>query len=105
MKSILTIFVSFIAFASTAQTFEEKVAAKSCDCVMKEKTVQDSAVIRCISRSMLLVAVEDSVNQYMEIISTVEGIQSTTRKVYIMLPKTCKGFKKKLKEKDPYREP
>jgi hypothetical protein len=75
MKYLLIAF-SFIVFGSAnAQTFEEKVADSSCQCIKKEKVVVDSFITACISRSMLKVAMDDATREYLKVISTAEAVQ------------------------------
>jgi hypothetical protein len=86
MKYLLVVAFSVTAFcAADAQTFEEKVAAASCECINKEKAVADSTINTCISRSMLKVAMEDSTKKDLKLISTVEGVQTVTKKVRTLL--------------------
>jgi hypothetical protein len=93
-----TLFSSFFFFCSYGQSFETKVAVRSCEYLKKEKVVVDSVLRHCISKSMLEIAREDSTRQYLKIIGTVEGIKGTHIKVRALLSDMCKDYMVKPEE-------
>ncbi|WP_345059233.1 hypothetical protein [Hymenobacter glaciei] len=83
-------FLAFGFHSAAAQSLEEKIAAKSCECLDKEKGVTDSIMRDCISRSLAEVIMADSTKKYIRLLSSVESIQSTAAKVHALLVKQCK---------------
>ena len=56
-----------------------------------------ASITKYISRSMLEVVMEENNKKHLQQISTVEGVQATTRKVYLQLSKDCKTYNDRLK--------
>ncbi|MET4076325.1 hypothetical protein [Hymenobacter sp. UYCo722] len=83
-------FLAFGFHAAAAQSLEAKIAAKSCECLEKEKVATETVVRNCISHSLVEVVMADSTKKYTSQLSTVESIQSTTKSVYALLVKQCK---------------
>lgn len=99
MKLLLIVtFTAIITHYSYAQSFEEKISIRSCEHIKKEKIEEDSAITRCISKSMLEIVMEDSTRQYIKNISTVEGVKNTVSKVRSLLAESCKEYMRKPKE-------
>jgi len=99
MKYFLVVALAALGFRSaSAQSLEAKVAARSCDCLKKEKLVTEPMLRECISQSLTQVLVGDSTRQYLKQLSTVESIQNTTKKVYALLRRQCEAVTAKPRE-------
>lgn len=88
MKKLYSLLLSILSFiVSNAQTFEEKISEKSCECIKNLKERNNENNRNCISIAMSEITIDD--DSFLKTISTVEGVNSTFKKVDSILKKTC----------------
>jgi len=91
MKHFRLIIIGLILTVSIkAQTFAEKVALKTCDCLDSLQTYKqlEDSIKNCTSKAMALVMIESSPDEK-KILNTVQGITGVFKEVNEMLPSYC----------------
>jgi tetratricopeptide (TPR) repeat protein len=101
-KIILLLLIVIIANQLNAQSLEEKIAIRACECLKSKSKVTEDVYTKCISNSVAEVVLKESDPKNREVINTVEGIQGLFKKVYALIPQTCE--KEKKKERDAIKE-
>jgi tetratricopeptide (TPR) repeat protein len=90
MKKNLLLFVTFISFSTIkAQTIEEKIALKACDCLQKSSGVTETIFRDCLTNSMSETILTDKDPKVRESINTVDGIKSMILKATDAVIKKC----------------
>ncbi len=86
-------FILFLAFASFsilhAQTSEEKIAAKACECLQKSSNITNDVFRDCLTGNMGEVILTDKDPKVRESINTVEGIQTIILRTTEIITKKC----------------
>lgn len=89
MKKIF-LFITILNFHFiNSQTLEEKIAAKSCECLKAKSKIDDDILRDCIVNSTTEVVATDKDIKNLEVINTVDGIKNLLTKVNEILPETC----------------
>lgn len=107
MKKILPLFIVLIFSISNAQTIEEKIAEKACECVEQKTKIEDDAFRKCIATIVTEAIAKEEDAKTREELNTVEGIVALLQKVKSLLPEICdkvKGQKSDDKEKIFYSD-
>ena len=91
-----------------AQTFSEKVAIESCNCLDSLETFKqlEDNINNCITKAMVLVSDMIS-SKEMEFMNTVEGIQGVYREVNEILPSYCYNVRRLIieeREREFYKD-
>lgn len=95
-KLILTPLLLLSMSASFAQTFEEKVGQKSCECLQREKDTSEETIKKCVSEAISAVGFSDADKLKL---NTVESIQNTYKAIHQYLKQNCE-----LSAPDPKKE-
>lgn len=86
-------FILFLAFASFsilhAQTAEEKIAAKACECLQKSSNITNDVFRDCLTSNMGEVILTDKDPKVRESINTVEGIKTMILRATEIVTKKC----------------
>jgi hypothetical protein len=102
MKHIFLAILFLISkCAIKAQSLEDKITERSCECMKIKPTFVDSVMIRCILVSMDEVAKADSTGKYHKTLSNTDNAIKMLKKVHERLLKTCKDAIMKPKEGCP----
>jgi tetratricopeptide (TPR) repeat protein len=107
MKKILLPTFVLISFLSNAQTIEEKIAKKACECVAQKAEIGDDAYRNCIADIVKDAIAKEEDAKTREELNTVEGLMTLLPKVKSLLPEICdkaKGQKSDDKEKIFYSD-
>lgn len=90
MKKNFLLFLTFTSFSAlNAQTVEEKIAAKACECLEKSPKITEEVFRDCFTNPMGEIILTDKDPKVSESINTVEGIQSMILKVQGIISKKC----------------
>lgn len=90
MKKNFLLFLTFISFTVLqAQTVEEKIAAKACECLEKSSKITEEVFRDCFTKPMGELILTDKDPKVRESINTVDGIQTMIFKVQGVISKKC----------------
>lgn len=90
MKKNFLLFLTFTSFSVIhAQTVEEKIAAKACECLEKSSRITEDVFRDCFTKPMGEIILTDKDPKVRESINTVEGIQNMILKVQGIISKKC----------------
>jgi len=90
MKKNFSLFLIFSGFlALNAQTVEEKIAAKACECLEKSSKITEDVFRNCLTQPMGELILTDKDPKVRESINTVEGIQGMILRVQGVIAKKC----------------
>ncbi|MBO9582849.1 MAG: tetratricopeptide repeat protein [Flavobacterium sp.] len=90
MKKNFSLFLIFSGFlALNAQTVEEKIAAKACECLEKSSKITEDVFRGCLTQPMGELILTDKDPKIRESINTVEGIQGMIVRVQGVITKKC----------------
>ncbi|WP_286971181.1 tetratricopeptide repeat protein [Flavobacterium sp. UBA4854] len=90
MKKNFVLFLTFNSFlALNAQTVEEKIAAKACECLEKSSKITEDVFRDCLTKPMGELILTDKDPKVRESINTVEGIQGMILRVQGIISKKC----------------
>ena len=82
MKKTILIFMAFASFPTIyAQAVEEKIAAKTCECLSKSSGITETVFRDCLTSTMSETILTDKDQKVRESINTVDGIKSMIQKV------------------------
>lgn len=100
MNKFITLTLLLITSLSFGQTYEEKIAKKSCNCISKDNETNnlDELLKKCIISSKIEVENNDP-NEKKNIQFTVEGISKTFRDVSKLVIEKCPALRTKVSEK------
>ncbi|CAM3643698.1 tetratricopeptide repeat protein [Flavobacterium chungbukense] len=86
-------FILFLTFASFSilhsQTIEEKIAAKTCECLQKTSNITNEIFRDCLTKPMGELVMTDKDPKVRESFNTVEGIQTMLLRVQAIVSKEC----------------
>jgi len=94
MKYLLFVIVFLSDTVSFAQSIEDRIALKACECLRTKKVIDDAVYRDCVSKNMAEVVLGDSDPKVRERFNTVEGITSMWEKMNEIMPKNCEHLKK-----------
>ncbi|WP_433834423.1 tetratricopeptide repeat protein [Flavobacterium anhuiense] len=90
MKRTLSLFLTFSGFlALNAQTVEEKIAAKACECLEKSSKITEEVFRDCLTNTMSEMILTDKDPKVRESMNTVEGIQGMFLRIHGVIEKKC----------------
>ncbi|WP_125718281.1 tetratricopeptide repeat protein [Flavobacterium ustbae] len=90
MKKNFLLFLTFSNFlALNAQTVEEKIAAKACECLEKNSKITEDVFRDCLTQPMGELILTDKDPKVRESMNTVEGIQGMVLRVQGVIAKKC----------------
>lgn len=89
MKKLFISSLFLLGLSISAQTFEEKIAAKACDCIKNTMGMTNEKYQNCISTSMAEIIVNNNQKENLNQINTTDGIKKTLKSVDVILQKTC----------------
>ena len=90
MKRTLSLFLTFSGFlALNAQTVEEKIAAKACECLEKSSKITEEVFRDCFTNTMSEMILTDKDPKVRESMNTVEGIQGMFLRIHGVIEKKC----------------
>ncbi|MBB4800976.1 tetratricopeptide (TPR) repeat protein [Flavobacterium nitrogenifigens] len=90
MKKKFILLLSFAGFLTLhSQTIEEKIAAKTCECLQKSSNITNDIFRDCLTKSMTEQIFTDKDPKVRESINTVDGIQTTILRVKEIVSKEC----------------
>lgn len=93
MKNKLLILIAIASFPSLyAQSIEEKIATKACDCLSKSSGITEEIFRDCLTSSMSDIILTDNDPKVRESFNTVDGIQSMILKAQDAVVKECPKF-------------
>lgn len=99
MKKNFLLFLTFSNFlALNAQTVEEKIAAKACECLEKSSKITEDVFRECLTSPMGELILTDKDPKVRESINTVDGIQNMVLKVQGVISKKCPNLMPELIE-------
>jgi len=87
-KLILINFLSF-GFLCFGQSFYEKAATETCNCLQKLPTVNDDAYTKCISESFAKLYIVETDSELKGKANTVDGIQAILKDIDLQVQQTC----------------
>lgn len=90
--SLLAAAFAFSLHSAPAQSLEKKVAARSCECLEKEKAVTESILRDCLAHALTEAVMADSTKKYVRQLSTVESVQRTMKGAYKLLARQCRAM-------------
>lgn len=102
MKKILLLTCLINFYISNAQTIEEKIAKKACECEEQKTKIGDDAYKKCIADIVKEAIAKEEDAKIREELNTVEGLMTLLPKVKSLLPEVCdkaKGQKSDEKQK------
>lgn len=90
MKKTLLFFLTISSFSIIqAQTIEEKIAAKACECLKKESKITEEIYRNCITNSMAELVMKEKDQKVRESINTVDGIKNMIVNSEAIVSKKC----------------
>jgi tetratricopeptide (TPR) repeat protein len=87
-KTLLPIFI-LISFLSNAQSIEEKIAKKACECEVQKTKIGEEAYRSCIADIVKEAIATEEDPKTREELNTVEGLMALLPKVKSLLPEIC----------------
>lgn len=90
MKKFYMLFLTLASFSNTeAQTVEEKIAVKACECLEKNSKITQDVYRDCLTKPMGELVLTDKDPKVRESINTVDGIQNMIIRVQEIISKKC----------------
>ncbi len=87
-KLFLCFFVTF-GFHGFGQSFYEKAAQETCDCLKELPAIEDDSYLNCLSQTFAKLYIDETDPQLQEKANTVEGIQYMLKEIDLQTQKTC----------------
>lgn len=89
MRQLFIFLIILIATNVYGQSFEERAAILTCDCLKKQKKIDDVKYRECLSNSLTEVIAKNGNPDDLSKIETIEGMQNTLSKVDSIVSLTC----------------
>ncbi|KAF2335468.1 tetratricopeptide repeat protein [Flavobacterium daemonense] len=90
MKKNFLLFLTFVSVSViNAQTIEEKIAEKACECLQKSSKITEDVFRDCLTKPMSELILTDKDPKVRESINTVEGIKTMILKIQGVVSKKC----------------
>jgi len=90
MKKNYLLFLIFTSFSAIhAQTIEEKIASKACECLKTKTNITRDVYVDCLTSNMSELVLTDKDQKIRESINTVDGIQNMILKSEALVSKKC----------------
>lgn len=90
MKKNYLLFLIFTSFSAIqAQTIEEKIAVKACECLQKKTNITRDIYVNCLTAPMGELVLTDKDPKVRESINTVDGIKDLIIKSEAIVAKKC----------------
>lgn len=99
MKKNFLLFLTFTSLSALqAQTVEEKIAAKACECLEKSSKITEDVYRDCLTNPMGELILTDKDPKVRESINTVDGIKTMILKIQGVVSKKCPNLVPSLTE-------
>ncbi len=99
MKKNFLLFLTFAGISAiNAQTVEEKIAAKACECLQKSSKITEDVFRDCLTKPMGELILTDKDPKVRESINTVDGIKTMILKIQGIVSKKCPDLVPELME-------
>ncbi len=87
-KLLLTLFVTF-SFLGFGQTFYERAAQETCNCLQELPDIDNDSYLDCLSQSFAKLYIAETDTELKEKANTVEGIQSMLKDIDLQTQQIC----------------